>query len=38
MADLVGRATGRLVAHKAWVKALRYFRGDTDDSPAAGSQ
>src|SRR6266849_6048237 len=35
--DLVGRATGRLVWEKAWVKALRYFRGDADDSPAAGS-
>ncbi len=35
--DLVGRATGRRVAEKAWVKALRYFRGDADDSPAAGS-
>jgi hypothetical protein len=32
--DLVGRATGRLVGEKAWAKALRYFRGDTDDSPA----
>lgn len=31
--DLVGRATGRLVAEKAWAKALKYFRGDTDDSP-----
>jgi hypothetical protein len=31
--DLVGRATGRLVAEKAWVKALRYFRGGRDDSP-----
>jgi hypothetical protein len=36
--DLVGRATGRLVAEKAWAKALRYFRGDTDDSPAPGSR
>jgi hypothetical protein len=35
--DLVGRATGRLVAAKAWVKALRYFRGDTDDSSSASS-
>jgi len=33
--DLVGRATGRLVAEKAWVKALRYFRGDADNPPPA---
>lgn len=33
--DLVGRATGRLVAQKAWVKALHYFRGDSDDSSNA---
>jgi hypothetical protein len=35
--DLVGRATGRLVAEKAWAKALRYFRGEMDASPAASS-
>jgi hypothetical protein len=31
-ADLVGRATGRLVGAQAWEKALRYFREDRDDS------
>ena len=36
--DLVGRATGRLVAEKAWSKALRYFRGDKDDSPDVDSR
>jgi hypothetical protein len=36
--DLVGRVTGRLVAEKAWAKALRYFRGDTDGSPAGSSR
>jgi hypothetical protein len=35
LGDLVGRATGRLVAEKAWTKAMRYFRSDTN-SPAAG--
>ena len=29
--DLVGRATGRLVAKKAWKKSLSYFQGDGDD-------
>jgi hypothetical protein len=36
LADLVGRATGRLVADQAWKKAQRYFRGkgngDDEDS------
>jgi len=36
MGDLVGRVTGRLVAEKAWAKALWYFRGDIDGSPATG--
>jgi len=36
--DLNGRVTGRLVAERAWAKALRYFRGDTDGSPAGGSR
>lgn len=35
--DLVGRATGRLVAEKAWAKALKYCRGEIDDSPVASS-
>jgi hypothetical protein len=30
--DLVGRATGRLVAEKAWMKALNYFHGEDDGS------
>ncbi|MBV9183061.1 MAG: phosphoesterase [Acidobacteria bacterium] len=28
--DLVGRAVGTSVGEKAWLKALKYFRGDTD--------
>ena len=36
LADLVGRATGRLVADQAWGKAMRYIRGkekqDDEDS------
>ena len=35
-ADLVGRATGRLVGAQAWEKALRYFREARHDSSAAG--
>jgi hypothetical protein len=31
LADLVGRATGRIVAKKAWKKSLSYFHGDGDD-------
>jgi hypothetical protein len=31
--DLVGRATGRLVADRAWAKARRYFRGGADNLP-----
>src|SRR5205823_4789901 len=33
--DLVGRAAGRLVAERAWAKALGYFRGEIHDSVAA---
>ena len=34
LADLVGRATGRLVADQAWEKALSFMRGksESDDS------
>ena len=35
-ADLVGRASGRLVGAQAWEKALRYFREARHDSSAAG--
>ena len=35
-ADLVGRATGRLVGAQAWGKALRYFRDARHDSSAPG--
>ena len=32
LGDLVGRATGRLVAKRAWKKSLSYFHGDGDNS------
>jgi hypothetical protein len=36
LADIVGRATGRLVADQAWIKALSYVKGksknDDEDS------
>jgi hypothetical protein len=31
LADLVGRATGRLVADQAWEKVLTFIRGKSDD-------
>jgi hypothetical protein len=31
LADLVGRATGRLVADQAWEKALTFIKGKTED-------
>jgi hypothetical protein len=38
LADLVGRATGRLVAKQAWKKALTYFNGreDRDNDQESG--
>jgi hypothetical protein len=31
LGDLVGRATGRLVAEQAWKKSLSYFHPEKDD-------
>jgi hypothetical protein len=36
LADLVGRATGRLVADQAWKKALSFIQGESEDDEAAG--
>jgi len=38
LADLVGRATGRLVADQAWEKVLTYIRGrqDRDNDEESG--
>jgi hypothetical protein len=39
LADLVGRATGRLVADQAWKKALGFIRGkDEDDEESSEDQ
>jgi vanadium-dependent haloperoxidase-like protein len=36
LADLVGRATGRLVADQAWEKALRFIKGKSEDDEELG--
>ncbi len=36
LADLVGRATGRLVADQAWKKALGFIRGKSEDDEESG--
>lgn len=36
LADLVGRATGRLVADQAWKKALSFIKGKSEDDEKRG--
>jgi hypothetical protein len=36
LADVVGRATGRLVADQAWKKALGFIRGKSEDDEESG--
>jgi len=36
LADLVGRATGRLVADQAWKKALSFIKGKSEDDEESG--
>jgi len=36
--DLVGRATGRLVAKQAWVKARKYFRNAAGEDSSEGEE